>query len=312
MIFLLVTCLAALLSPSVHGVDWCYHKPECNFTTWPTIATQFCNGSKQSPINIVTASVQGNANLTSFNFTGFDDNSTFLNIVNSDGSVVANLNSSKVAVQGGDLPGLYNPTQVSIHWGNSSSSNGSEHTVDGKQYSMELQILSVHSKYNGNVSAALAANDSTGLAVFSFFIEGTQQNQTNIWVNLTSILQFISRPGAQIPILIPVTLNSLFEGVDRTKYYRYRGSLTTPTCNEVVIWTVFKQPINVNQNLINRFSTDLFLNADKTVQMTNNFRGVQPLNGRVVTSQVVNSTAPSSVATSTLSIITALLLSSLF
>ncbi len=53
-----------------------------DFTTWPKIAPQYCNGSKQSPINIVTASVQGNPNLTSFNFTGFDDNSTFMSIVN--------------------------------------------------------------------------------------------------------------------------------------------------------------------------------------------------------------------------------------
>ncbi|XP_051771650.1 carbonic anhydrase 4-like [Ctenopharyngodon idella] len=231
MIVLLVTCLAALLSPSVHGVD---------FTTWPTIAPQFCNGFKQSPINIVTVSVQGNPNLTTFNFTGFDDNSTFLEIVNSGVSVVVSLNSSKMAVQGGDLPGLYNPTQVSIHWGNGSSSPGSEHTVDGKQYPMELQILNVHSKYNGNVSAALAANDSIGLAVFSFFIEVNNK----------------------FPMKIQVTLNSLLEGVDKTKYYRYQGSLTTPNCNEVVIWTVFKQPINVSQNLINLFSTTLNFKAD--------------------------------------------------
>ncbi len=59
---------------------------------------------------------------------------------------------------------------------------------------------------------------------------------------------------------------------------------------------------------INRFSTTvLFKDANASVLNTNSFRGVQPLNGRVVTSQIT-SAAPSS---STLSVITVLLLSSL-
>ncbi|XP_051770057.1 carbonic anhydrase 4-like [Ctenopharyngodon idella] len=315
MIVLLVTCLAALLSHSVHGasssVDWCYHKPTCNFTTWPKIAAQFCNGFKQSPINIVTASVQKNSKLTSFNFTGFDDNSTFTSIANSGDSVVVNLDDDKMTVQGGDLPGVYNTKQFHLHWGNGSSSPGSEHTVDGKQYLMELHIVNVHSKYNGSVSAALAANDSTGLAVLGFFIEGTsEQSKPKSWDTLTSFLTSIPNSGnATTDIMNNITLNSLLEGVDMTKYYRYQGSLTTPNCNEVVIWTVFKQPIKVSQNLINRFSTTThFKDASTSVLATNNFRGVQPLNGRVVTSQVAT---PSSATTSTSSIITVLLLSTL-
>jgi len=54
-----------------------------DFTTWPQIAPQSCNGSKQSPIDIKTTSVQGDPKLTSFTFTGFDDNSTFMSIANS-------------------------------------------------------------------------------------------------------------------------------------------------------------------------------------------------------------------------------------
>ncbi|XP_058650367.1 carbonic anhydrase 7-like isoform X2 [Onychostoma macrolepis] len=316
MIVLLVTCLAALLCPTVHSADasveWCYHKPACNFTTWSKIAPQYCNGSKQSPINIVTASVQGNPNLTSFNLTGFDDNSTFMSIGNSGDSVVVNLDDEKIKVQGGALPGVYNTKQFHLHWGNGSSSPGSEHTVDGKQYPMELHIVSVHSKYNGSVSAALAAKDSTALAVLGFFIEGTNEaNKTKSWDILTSYLTKIRNSGDQTSdIMNQITLNSLIEGVDRTKYYRYQGSLTTPSCNEAVIWTVFKEPVKVSQAFINRFSTTVFFkDASASVLNTNNFRGVQPLNGRVVTSQVtVASAAPSS---STLSVITILLLSSL-
>ncbi|KAK7134271.1 hypothetical protein R3I93_017626 [Phoxinus phoxinus] len=306
MIVLLVTFLAALLCP-VHSTSsdaWCYNQPSCNSTTWSQNYTKSCNGSSQSPINIVTANVQGNSNLTSFNFTGFDDNSTFLTINNTGEYVVVTLNGSKMAVQGGDLPVKYSPVEFHLHWGNGNSSNGSEHTVNGKQYPMELQILNVNSKYNASLPAALAANDSTALAILSFFIEGVAQNQTNKWTNLTSLLGSITGSGNSTSIN-QTSMNSLLEGVDRTKYYRYQGSYTTPNCSEVVIWTVFKDTIKVSQDVINSFTAIKFKGVGglAPANMTNNFRGVQPLNGRNVTSQ------PSSAATHTISIITVLLLS---
>uniref|UniRef100_A0A671KMP4 Carbonic anhydrase n=1 Tax=Sinocyclocheilus anshuiensis TaxID=1608454 RepID=A0A671KMP4_9TELE len=265
------------------------------------IAPQFCNGSKQSPINIVTASVQGNPNLTSFNFTGFDDNSTFRDIKNTGESVLVSLDDKKMTVQGGDLPGLYNTIQFHLHWGNGSSSPGSEHSVDGKQYPMELHIVNVHSKYNGNVMT---------------FLISRKKPKPKSWISLTSFLSSIPNSGDEkVYIMNQTTLNSLIEGVDRTKYYRYQGSLTVPSCNEAVIWTVFKEPIKVSHDLINRFSTTVFFKDESpSVLNTNNFRGVQPSNGRVVTSQVVQTAATpaaSSAATSTLSVITVLLLSSL-
>ncbi len=53
-------------------------------------------------------------------------------------TVVVNLDDEKIIVQGGALPGVYNTKQFHLHWGNGSSSPGSEHTVDGKQYPMEV------------------------------------------------------------------------------------------------------------------------------------------------------------------------------
>merc|ERR1712083_755731 len=45
----------------------------------------------------------------------------------------------------------------------------------------------------------------------------------------------------------------LVGSIDTDAFYRYQGSLTTPSCNEVVRWTVFKDTLKINRFLARQF-----------------------------------------------------------
>ena len=58
-----------------------------------------------------------------------------------------------------------------------------------------------------------------------------------------------------------ISIDDLLGNVDRTAYFRYSGSLTTPSCNEAVVWTVFKESVKVDQNLV-RATHNIHLGAE--------------------------------------------------
>ncbi|XP_022075261.1 carbonic anhydrase 4-like [Acanthochromis polyacanthus] len=257
-------------------IPWCYNLPTCNDTTWPVIAAPFCNGTKQSPINIVTANAAGDASLGPFTFVNYDNPSIMNNIENTGKTVKVNLNPG-AKVSGGNLSEPYDSLQFHLHWGNGSTVPGSEHTVDGKQYPMELHI--VNSKESLNRNTTLAVEDPEGLTALGFFIEALTDNSTGqpaSWRQLIAYLENITIQNQTVSITPGITLNDLLFGVDRTQYWRYLGSLTTPACNEAVVWTVFKGTIKMSTDLIDRFSTVLRIGNSTSEHMVNVFRNVQP------------------------------------
>ncbi|XP_013771381.1 carbonic anhydrase 7-like [Pundamilia nyererei] len=200
---------------------------EPNWSKYPN-----CSGTRQSPINIVSESAKPNNNLSEIHF----ENSSNIMSIKNNGETVQVMLESGVKISGGNLSGEYDTVQFHFHWGNGSSVPGSEHTVDGKRYPMELHIVNTMPIYNRNMTQA--AEDPTGIAALGFFIERY----------------------------------NLLGNVSLSKYYRYLGSLTTPLCNEAVVWTVFKEPIKVSKDLIDLFSTTLHFNDSTSQLMTNIYR----------------------------------------
>ncbi len=65
------------------------------------------------------------------------------------------------------------------------------------------------------------------------------------------------------------------------RFFRYNGSLTSPPCNEVVVWTVFKDREYISEQQMAKLR-DARNSEDRRRQLENNYRPVQSINGRSV------------------------------
>jgi len=65
---------------------------------------------------------------------------------------------------------------------------------------------------------------------------------------------------------------------DKSRFYHYKGSLTTPPCSEIVTWLVFNETQTVTHDQMEKLRA-LYNN---TPSLTNNFRTVKAMNERKV------------------------------
>lgn len=120
----------------------------------------------------------------------------------------------------------------------------SEHTVNSKEFAMEMHVVHKH-------------NDGRILVMGSFIEEGEHNYFFDrIWSNLPGEVgkQVLEHDEG-------VNLAKVF-GSDAPAYY-YLGSLTTPPCSEKVQWIVRKDPIEFSQSQIAKFKDFYAGNARK-------------------------------------------------
>ncbi|XP_052432311.1 carbonic anhydrase 4b [Carassius gibelio] len=270
--------LLAILCRFASSADWCYQSQvSCSNHScigpddWASVAAE-CGNTKQSPINIVTNKTVFDSHLTPVQFTGYQETITTL-IKNNGHTVQVNLPDT-AAISGAKLESSYKAQQLHLHWGKNGGP-GSEHTIDGEKYPMELHIVHIKEKYN-SVDEAIV--DPSGVAVLGFFYEESQTANKK-YDGIINSLKNITHPGTNAT-LTDVSLDMLIlPHNELERYFRYQGSLTTPGCSEAVVWTIFEKAIPLSKEQLSAFSNLMF--SDGTA-MVNTYRPIQLRSGRQV------------------------------
>ena len=265
--FVVLTCLVALERAQAIDdiISWNY----TDQVFWTTVDGWYCDGMRQSPINIVTNDVVMNDNLIDLVLINFDQsyNGSYENTGHSvkftpnEGSPVASFRNHR---------GTYELLQFHFHWG-SSSSEGSEHTINGQLYAGELHFVTQRSGTD--------STEGDAFAVLGVLLTSDEQSTTadasETLMELRGYVPTESKTDMDINGVTPMDLLP-----DDLSYYYYEGSLTTPGCNEVVEWFLLRNPVSVPSDFLETLRTTVQGEDGEILDM--NFRMTRELHGREV------------------------------
>jgi carbonic anhydrase len=264
---------SVILTVTAAADDWEYEGVN-GPTNWTLINPSWpCNNNSQSPINIQTNETQLNTSLTPVEFNYGRNDSNF-SLINNGHYVQFTSIVGELSIKGAGLSGDYILEQFHFHWG-PNNSEGSEHLLNGKAFSMELHLVHRKSEF-ANVSEAL--KEAGGVAVIGVFVEVVDEMEPNpIFSDLIDNFDRVPFEG-NVTVLSISNISRLLP--TSSKYYRYQGSLTTPPCTEGVAWFVYDESVKINNAQIEAFRS---LRGDNNNDfLIESFRAVQPLNGRTV------------------------------
>ncbi|XP_060074603.1 carbonic anhydrase 2-like [Ylistrum balloti] len=274
---LLFFFLAHLVDPTTAGAgnEWDYEGdigPEHWHKNYPK-----CGGRSQSPVSIETTLVVYDEALKGMQLDGYNSVSEVnMSLTNNGHTVRVDLTGQSLTVKGGALPGVYKAGQFHFHWG-AEDKRGSEHNLDHKNFPMEMHIVHYHDKYN---SIKDAMDKDNGLMVLGFFFKVGRHNRH--FDDILGHFDEITHKDDHVNIPTIPLRQLMANNLDL--YYRYRGSLTTPPCYETVIWTVFREPIEIAEHQLQQFRHKVKKNYpdEPDLDLTDDFRPVQDLNHRII------------------------------
>ncbi|CRL05828.1 CLUMA_CG018855, isoform A [Clunio marinus] len=206
-----------------------------------------CDGNRQSPINLPLGILKSRIGKP-LTFSDFSTTPKSIKVINDGHSVKVEFNfpgNDEATISGGPLVGKYKIDNVHWHWGEKDNC-GSEHLLNGRRFSAELHIVTYDSRYSTN-SINDAVDKRNGIAVLGFFYELTTSNRASDFP-LTDKIQDVIEPESSCTETSDVfTFRDLIKST-RFDYLTYKGSLTTPTCDETVTWIVSTNPLKISSN----------------------------------------------------------------
>ncbi|KAF4681296.1 hypothetical protein FOZ60_012286 [Perkinsus olseni] len=244
------------------GSDWSYDDQ----SAWPGMCAE---GKSQSPISIETAAVDQSVILEDLqiNYGPIDD--AGLSISNY--GIGVSVEGEQKEYNIGNVRMYEEDTFVldhfHAHWGLTDES-GSEHLLEGMAYPMEVHFVHYNEKYG---SVGDAKGKAGGLAVLGVFFEIGDANP-----EVEKILEAVKIGSDTVD---SIDLYGLIPEDAGTKFFGYDGSLTTPTCDENLLWHVAKTTMTMSEDQMKMLRSAVGPDGDVIAP---NYRDAQPLNGRKV------------------------------
>uniref|UniRef100_A0AAQ5ZGT4 Receptor-type tyrosine-protein phosphatase gamma n=1 Tax=Amphiprion ocellaris TaxID=80972 RepID=A0AAQ5ZGT4_AMPOC len=247
---------------------------------WATLYPE-CAANNQSPVDIADEQALVSEEYQELVLDKFNTESSNQTTMKNTGKTVAVLLKDDYFVRGAGLPGRFKAEKMEFHWGQTNGTAGSEHSINGRRFPVEMQIYLYNSDDFDSLSAAI--KERRIIAAMAVFFELGQKDNPAVDPIIqglkgvvhhekeTNLRSFILRD------LLPSSVDS---------YYRYTGSLTTPPCSKVVEWIIFSRPVYLSHSQLDAFysifTTEQQDHVKSVEYLRNNFRPPQDLDNRKV------------------------------